>query len=270
MPHDELIIDFHTHAFPDAVAAKAIPALEQKGNVKANHDGRIDSLLTSMDRAGIQKGVLCSIATNPNQYEAILSWSRQIGSERIIPFPSCHPADPKVLENIARIAEEGFIGIKMHPYYQDFFLDEDRMRPIFTEINRHGLILMMHTGYDIGFPRQRRADPAAIVKIIERFPGLKLVTSHFGAWDQWDEVEQVLLGRPVYMDISFALQFLTPDRARSMLERHPEEYVLFGSDSPWCAQTTAIEQVKGLRLSPRLERALLGGNASRLLASVQR
>lgn len=263
-----MIIDFHTHAFPDPVAAKAIPALEQKGNVKANLDGRIDSLLTSMETAGIDKSVLCSIATSPNQFEAILAWSQQIRSERIIPFPSCHPADPRALDNIARIAGEGFVGIKMHPYYQDFYLAEERLRPIFAEISRQGLILMMHTGYDIGFPRQRRADPASLVKLIEAFPELKLVTSHFGAWQQWDEVERLLLGRPVYMDISFALQFLTVERARTMLERHPMGYLLFGSDSPWCDQQAVIGQVRSLGLSRLLEGALLGGNAARLLGAV--
>jgi len=265
MPRDEIIIDFHTHAFPDQVAARAIPSLEEKGNVTAHHDGRVASLLDSMARASIQKSVLCSIATRPSQYEPILTWSRQIRSERIIPLPSCHPKDPNVLANIAKIAEEGFVGIKMHPYYQEFYLEDERLKPMFAAISASGLILMMHTGYDIGFPRERRADPAAIIAISKEFPELKLVTSHFGAWDQWDEVEQILLGRPIYMDISFALQFLVPERAKSMLERHPQEYLLFGSDSPWCDQQAVIDQIRGLGLSTSLERALLGGNAERLL-----
>lgn len=269
MVMDETIIDFHTHAFPDHVAAHAIPCLEEQGNVKACHAGRIDSLLKSMDNAAVQKSVICSIATKPTQYEAILAWSQQIRSERIIPFPSVHPDDPNILNNIARISAEGFVGIKMHPYYQEFYLNEKRLVPIFDQINNSGLILMMHTGYDIAFPRERRADPATIVRLVEQFPDLKLVTSHFGAWDQWDEVEQIMLGRPIYMDISFALEFLPQDRALAMLARHPMDYLLFGSDSPWCDQKAVVEQIKGLGLTRTLESALLGGNAMRLLASAK-
>ena len=82
------IIDFHAHAFPDQIAAGAIPYLEEEGDIKAMHDGRIASLLDLMDRDGVEKSVICSIATRPSQFEAILSWSKQVRTERIIPFPS--------------------------------------------------------------------------------------------------------------------------------------------------------------------------------------
>lgn len=269
MAMDESIIDFHTHAFPDHVATHAIPCLEEQGSVQAYLDGRIESLLQSMDNAGIKQSVICSIATRPAQYEAILSWSHEISSERIIPFPSVHPDDPNILINIARISDEGFLGLKMHPYYQDFYLNEKRLLPILEQISNSGLILMMHTGYDIAFARERRADPSGIVKVLAQFPELKLVTSHFGAWDQWDEVEEVMLGRPIYMDISYTLEFLPKERTKAMLERHPVDYLLFGSDSPWCDQQEVIAQIRGLGLNRALASALLGGNAKRLLASAQ-
>jgi predicted TIM-barrel fold metal-dependent hydrolase len=110
------IIDFHAHAFPDQVATSAIPYLEEEGDVKANHDGRISSLLAIMDREGVDKSVICCIATRPSQFEAIVSWSKQISSDRIIPFPSFHPDDPQAVEHISQIKEQGFKGIKMHPY----------------------------------------------------------------------------------------------------------------------------------------------------------
>ena len=77
----------------------------------------------------------------------------------------------------------------MHPYYQNFVLDENRMWPLYERIAAEGLILVMHTGFDIGFPRKRIADPCKIVAVVERVPELKFVATHFGAWDLWDEVE---------------------------------------------------------------------------------
>lgn len=87
------IIDFHTHAFPDALADGAVKVLQQKGGIAVHLGGRISSLLESMDRLGVEKSVVCSIATKPSQFEPILAWSKKIRSERIIPFPSLPPTD---------------------------------------------------------------------------------------------------------------------------------------------------------------------------------
>ena len=263
------IIDFHTHAFPDQVAPRAIPALEEAGQVTASLDGRLDSLLASMDRAGIAQSVLCSIATRPEQFAPILSWSQDIRSPRIIPFPSFHPEAPDALAQISAIRAAGFVGIKMHPYYQDFVLDEERMWPLYERIASEGLILVMHTGFDIGFPRERIADPLKIVAVVERLPELKFVATHFGAWDLWDEVEELLIGREVYLDLSYALHLLPQARARNMALAHPEEYLLFGTDSPWAGQQEVLAQLADLDLGARREEKILGGNAARLLAAVQ-
>ena len=261
-------IDFHTHAFPDNLAATAIPYLEEEGNVKAFLNGTVDALLASMDRAGIEKSIVGSIATKPSQFDSILSWSGKIVSDRIVPFPSFHPEAPDRLQQIARIKEAGFKGIKMHPYYQDFYLDEERMYPIYEKICEQDLILLMHTGFDIAFPRIRMCSPDLIVKVVTDFPGLKLVTSHLGAWEQWEEVREVLAGRPVYMDISYTLDQVDIDLARDIILNHPKEYILFGSDSPWSDQQATGELLKNLQLGKEREQLIMRENGLRLLNSV--
>ena len=215
-------------------AMKAL--LAEAPGIKAYLDGTIADLLRSMDKAGIEKSVVCCIATKPDQFEPILRWCTAIRSDRLIPFPSVHPADPACVDGIRRIRAEGFPGIKLHPFYQDFFADEDRMFDFYEEVVRQDLLLVMHTGYDIAFPRIRRADPQKLLGIAETFPELKLVTTHLGAWQQWDEVRRHLLGRKIYMEMSFALEELGPERAREMILGHPEGYLLFGTDSPWTDQ----------------------------------
>ena len=261
------ILDFHTHAFPDSVALRAVPALEAEGNVNACHDGRLSSLLALMDRDGIERSVICSIATKPAQFSAILEWSRTIRSPRIIPFPSIHPDDPQALERISQIRAAGFGGLKMHPYYQGFTLDEEKMWPIYQRIAAENLILVMHTGFDIAFPRDPIASPERIVRLIEAFPELKMIATHLGAWDQWDEVEQKLVGRPLYMDISYVLHLLAPEQARRIILAHPADYILFGSDSPWAEQRTVINQLLALQLPPELEEKILHRNGAKLLAT---
>jgi len=259
------IIDFHTHAFPDPVAARAIPALEAKGNVRARLDGTVAALLTSMDQAGIERSVICSIATRPEQYAAIRDWSQQIRSSRIEPLLSVHPADPGLCAHLAEIAALGFRGIKVHPYYQDFVLDEERLAPLYRALIAQNLFVVCHTGYDIGFPRDDRAAPRRIAALIRRFPDLRFIATHLGAWDDWVEVRRHLLGRHLLMDMSFSLAYLPATQARALLQGHSPELLLFGSDSPWDDQHEAVERLRALGLDQGLERRILHTNALRLL-----
>ncbi len=266
---DYEIIDFHTHAFPDALAERAIPALEREAHeagsdIKAFHGGKVSDLLHSMDEAGIDRSVICSIATRPEQFDSILRWSSDIASARIIPFPSIHPDDSDFREHIKRISGEGFLGVKFHPYYQEFYLAEDRMLPIYEALHEAGLMVVMHTGFDIAFERIRRCDPAQVVEVYERFPGIKLITTHLGAWEDWDQVRAHIIGKPIYMELSFAVEYLGQGM-REMMEAHPAEYLFFGSDSPWTGQAETLEAVCGLGLSDETLEAVLSGNARRML-----
>jgi len=119
------IIDIHTHAFPDFLAEKAIIALEAtSGDEKAHLNGTISDLLKSMDRAGIEISVICSIATAPKQVPSITQWSKEIASERIVPFPSIHPDYTDFRDEIARIKDLGIKGTKMHPQFLLLFQKE--------------------------------------------------------------------------------------------------------------------------------------------------
>jgi predicted TIM-barrel fold metal-dependent hydrolase len=125
----------------------------------------------------------------------------------------------------------------------------------------------MHTGYDSAFPRIRRADPEKLLGLAERFPDLKLVTTHMGAWRQWDEVRRYLLGRRIYMEISFAMEELGPDRSRQMIMDHADGYVLFGTDSPWTDQRQTLNLVKKMHLPQKKLQGILAENALRLLSA---
>ena len=105
--------------------------------------------------------------------------------------------------------------------------------------------------------------------LAEKFPRLEFVATHLGAWEDWDEVEKHLIGKPIWMEISMSLEFLGRDRAREMLLAHPADRVLFGTDSPWTDQRETLELVRDLDLGPDREALLLGGNARRILDAVR-
>ncbi len=260
------IIDFHTHAFPDSLAARAISHLEGEGNIKAFLDGTVGSLLGSMAASEIDCAVVCSIATKPDQFAPILNWSRQIASGTIVPLPSIHPKGPDPVGKARLVAQAGLPGIKLHPYYQDFQLDDPSLFHFFRSLEQMGLLVVCHTGFDMAFPRDRKADPVRIVRLLDKVPNLRFVSTHTGAWEDWDEVERHLLGKPVNMDISMSLENLGPQRAREMLLAHPEDRVLFGTDSPWSSQAETLRLVRALNLGAERERLMLHGNARALLA----
>jgi len=261
------IIDFHTHAFPDQIARIAIPVLEREGQIKAYLNGTVADLLSSMDRSGVESSVVCSIATRPEQFQPILDWSREIRSDRIIPFPSLHPKDPQLLVHLQQLHDEGFKGVKMHPYYQDYFLDDHNLFPLYTRMSELDMILVIHAGYDIAYPRIRRADPQRILDVCRQFPQLKLIATHLGGWDEWKDVRSLLTGEPIYMEISFALDFLDQIRLRDILLNHPPEYLLFGTDSPWSDQATTLKMLSKLGLPDSVFEAIISDNARRLLNS---
>jgi len=266
------IIDFHTHAFPDALADRALQLLLEDGrkmyDIHAYLDGRVSSLLSSMDRSGIEKSVICSIATKPSQFDPIFAWSKQIHSERIEPFPSVHPDDSRATERISLIRAEGLKGIKFHPYYQNFALDDKRLFPIYRQLEREKLVVIVHTGFDLAFERVRKADPLKIIRVLDRFPSLKLVTTHLGSWEDWEAVERHIMGRNIYMDISFSLDCMDRETARKIILNHPKDHVLFGSDSPWADQEQTIRLLKSLELGEERERLILRENALKLLSAM--
>jgi len=259
-------IDTHTHAFPDALAGRAIAALEAECPWRAVAGGTIAELLGSMDAAGVDKAVVCPIATKPDQVEGILNWCRQIRSERIIPFPSVHPQTPGAGRWVRRIAEAGFAGLKLHPMYQDFAADEQRMDPIYRAAAEEGLLVTVHCGRDIAYPPDDdRAAPERFARLIERFAGLRLLCTHLGGWRMWDQVEEHLIGKEVYLETSFSLGELGAERASGMIRRHGVEKVFFGTDWPWAGQAEELGRLGRLALTKAEVRAILSDNVLRLL-----
>jgi predicted TIM-barrel fold metal-dependent hydrolase len=261
------IIDFHTHAFSDEIADKAIAKLQKDNKVKAVLDGTLNSLLKLMDKCGIIKSIICNIATKPEQFNPILNWSKKIRSDRIIPFPSVHPFDKEIKEHIKIIKKEGFLGIKMHPFYQSFSIDDEQLFKIYEALVENNLFIVMHCGYDISFPMWDIASPQRIIKVLNKFPELKFITTHLGAWKQWEEVESLIIGKEIYMETSFSFGWYPNEKIKEFLLKHPSDFILFGTDSPWADQCKEIENLKNLNLPESLLYKIFYQNAERLLNS---
>ena len=258
-------IDVHVHAFPDDLGPRAIAKLEAQCPWSSVARGTIGELIKSMDAAGIDASVVCTIATKPGQVKGILKWCQKIRCERIKPLPSVHPQDKDKPKWIGRFAKEGFVGIKLHPMYQEFTADETAADEIYAAAAEHGLIVAAHCGRDIAFPLDDRASPQRLARVLEKFDGLKLLCTHMGGWRMWDEVERHILGTGCYLETSFALEELGPQRAVAMMRMHGIERVMFGTDWPWKRQDDEVQRIKHLPITAAEANAILFSNAAKLL-----
>jgi predicted TIM-barrel fold metal-dependent hydrolase len=262
-----LTIDFHAHAFPDDLAEHAIATLN--GGIAPDYhavlDGTLGGLLASMDRAGIDAAVICSIATAPRQVEPILRWSLSIAGDRIIPFGSVHPDCEDMPAAVRRIADAGLKGIKLHPLYQGFATDAPRLWPLYGAIAERGLVLVMHTGCDVAFPLDDdRASPTRLLTVHRAFPDLRLVAAHLGGWRTWREAAETIAGTGVYLETSYALGQGEDDAVERVWSRHSPDRVLFGTDTPWRDQSVELaEWTEWLPEGDR--RKVLHDNAAALL-----
>jgi uncharacterized protein len=237
------VIDIHTHIFPDHGAAKIIAVLEAEAGSKAFTDGTRQGLLDSMQQAGVQVSVQVPIATRADQVENINSYAIKVTDQRIISFGALHPKYPHHKKEISRLKASGIKGVKFHPEYQDFFPDDEAMFPVYEELAKARLIAFFHAGRDMAF-RNVHGTPAHFSRLIKAFPNLKLVLAHMGGFQMWEEVREEIIGKDVYIDTSFAMNYMTSQSFLQLIERHDPDRILFGTDSPWQDQGQELAKLK--------------------------
>lgn len=285
-----MIIDIHTHTFPDKLAATTIPKLELMSHTRAYVDGTNGGLQASMAQAGINYSVVLPVATSPRQVEHINDSSARINETfeetGIFSFGCMHPDYDNYRQELARVAELGLKGIKLHPVYQDVDFDDVRTLRILDRAAELGLVVLTHSGLDVGFPGKVRVTPAMVLHALKEVGPMTMILAHMGGWRNWDQVEELLADAPVYLDTSYSLGrlhtlddgFYSPQEMDMMSQEQflriirtfgPHRF-LFGTDSPWGSQKQGVEQLRALPLSQEEKDAILGGTAQKLLSLPQR
>lgn len=106
-----MVIDFHTHAFPDKIAEKTIAILADRSGTAASTDGTVDGLIGSMKDAGVDISVVLPVVTKPSQFESINAFAERINSlPGIISFGGIHPDCEDSEKKIDALADAGFRG----------------------------------------------------------------------------------------------------------------------------------------------------------------
>lgn len=280
-----MIIDIHTHTFPDKIAAATLDKLKHLSHTIPFTDGTAAGLAASMARAGVDRSVVMPVATSPRQVPHVNDASarmNELGAQTgVLSFGCMHPDFDGWKEELARVRDLGLKGIKLHPQYQDTDFDDPRYLRILDRCGELGLVVLTHAGLDIGMPGKDNCAPEMVARVLEQVGPVKLVLAHMGGWRQWDRVEALLPGTGVYLDTSFSLGEITPlddghyrpgdlpllDEAAflRMVRRFGPDRILFGTDSPWDDQGAALVRLRALPLEKSELDAILGGNARKLL-----
>jgi predicted TIM-barrel fold metal-dependent hydrolase len=259
-----LRIDCHTHVWPDAIAAKALaPAVPE---VPRRGDGRVATLAEAMDAAGIDRCVCLGVADGPNRVEAANRFAGSLAADRFIGFGSIHP-DWSPEDIVANLRANNLKGIKLHPHYQFYALDDPRIEAILDALGDE-FVVLTHVGAGQNTPNtEGNCTPDKLRRIIDNFPRLRLIAAHFGGYRMFESAMELVAGLPVYVDTSWppGLASLVPQEVRRYIERHGPDRVVFGSDWPMADPIAEIEAIQRLGLTADETEGILGGNLARLL-----
>jgi predicted TIM-barrel fold metal-dependent hydrolase len=256
-----MIIDFHTHIYPEKIAAHGVKYIGDFYGFSLDADrGTKAHLDACCAAAGVDYKVHLAVAVRPEQVQSINNWLSSVLDAHSFGFGSLHPQMEDPLAELDRFEALGFSGVKFHPDMQSFAADDPSMFPVYEKIAGRYPVLF-HAGdkrYDFSGPRR-------IARVLDAFPNLTVIAAHLGGYSEWEEAMELLCGRDVYFDTSSAVGFLPEEKAVEMIRSHRPDRLLFGTDYPVVTQEEELKTFRALGLDRELEERILWKNAAALL-----
>ncbi len=265
-----MIIDFHTHSFPDALAPRAISSLAKKNLTGEGPytDGTASVTERHLRSAGIDRAVVCNIATNAKQEHNVNSFAISLlsRSDFFSPLGSVHPDSTAKAEELDRLLAAGIHGIKLHPDYVGIEFSDERYAEIFGLLEERDMFITVHAGFDPVSPDHVHTTIDMILSTVKRFPKLKLIGAHMGGYRGSREVLEKIVGTNIYIDTSLSsVRTDEVDNLYEILKNHSPERILFGTDTPWSNPTREIAFVENAPISEKTKGMIFSGNAISLL-----
>mgnify|MGYP002514092856 CR=1 FL=1 len=140
------IIDAHCHIYPDKIARKAAEATcDFYSGLGSTLDGTVSNLLKEAEIGGIEHCIVQSVATTPKQVSSInnfIAASVAQSEGKFTGLGTLHPDSENLAEDVNHLIELGLKGVKLHPEYQEFYADDEKMKPVYKKISSLGCILL--------------------------------------------------------------------------------------------------------------------------------
>lgn len=293
-----MVIDFHTHTFPDGIADRAVESLSQASHTISFSDGTVGGLLHCMKEAGIDRSVVLPVATSPAQVikvnDSSAKLNEEYGSAGIESFGCMHPEFDGYKEELGRFTSNGLKGVKLHPVYQGCALNDIKNLRIIERAAELGLMVITHSGYDVGYPGKDLCSPKMAREVWDSICGkshinvdpadkgaFKFILAHMGGWMQWEQVPDYLSDTGCYLDTAFSTGRMTHRKGlppilfpEQMLDKEGfmklyaafgSKRILFGTDSPWADAASEVSFIRSLDIPDEAKEDILSVNAKKLL-----
>ena len=259
------IIDAHAHIYPEKIAAKATDTIGIFYDIKMEMPaGTTENLLEDGKRAGISRFVVHSVATTAHQVRSINEFiKREIDAHpEFIGFITLHQdlSEEEISAEIDWALANNFKGIKLHPDFQKFYIDDENVEK-FYRAAQDKLPILFHIGDD----RYDFSKPARLAKMAKKYPKVNFIAAHFGGYRCWSEVSVYQGLENVYFDTCSSLPMISTDLAKSIIDTFGAERFFFGTDFPMWDAKGELERFYKLPLSEKEREMILSGNIKRLL-----
>jgi len=262
------IINAHAHIYPDKIAQKATDAIGDFYGIKMEKSsGTAENLIESGSAIGVSRYLVHSCATKATQVRAINEFiKREVQMHpEFLGFMTLHEdlSQEEIEGEISWAIENGFHGIKLHPDFQRFYVDEEsaqRFYKVVSELNVPFPILL-HIGDD----RYDYSHPERLIKMAKAYPKVKFIGAHFGGYRCWHLVDGYNGLDNVYFDTCSSLPFISVEQAKSIIDKLGVEKFFFGDDFPMWDAKSEFERFMKIKLTDNDREKILARNVKNLL-----
>ena len=266
------MIDFHAHAFPDALAERSVSYLAAKAGIDHYADGTVAGLVQAASKVNAQGALVLPVVTKPSQFASVNAFAKRINDGefdacgvRLFSFGGIHPDDEDVEKELLSIKAMGLKGVKLHPDYQQTFIDDKKNLLIIEKAAELGLLVSVHAGLDLGFPDCTHCTPVRAKRMLHLTGANNVILAHMGGFGMWEEVADLLVGEDVRFDTGVVARYMDTNLATEIVRAHGADKILFATDSPWASFEDSVAFVRALDLPEEQKNMIFGSNAAKLL-----
>ncbi|MTI80995.1 MAG: amidohydrolase [Firmicutes bacterium] len=262
-----MIIDTHVHFFPPNVATKVTEQLSNHYGLPVPHQGTLKEYELIRRRHDVETAIFFTAATKPDQVKPANFWAIQNTNNNYIGFGTLHPDYEYIDSEITKLKNAGIKGVKFHPDFQQFYLDDEKALSIYEKL-ADDFIVIFHVGDDQDSEKTNYTSPERLARVIELIPNLKVIAAHMGGYQMWDRAFNCLVGKDLYFDTSSSYEFLPPEKFRYMIKEHGYKNILLGSDYPYCDPGKEYSSLTKLGLRENELTAITRENAKKMLSQL--
>ncbi len=260
------IIDSHAHIYPEKIAEKATCAIGKFYDLEMQENlGVSDRLLKNGKSCGISKFLVHSCATKSTQVRAINEFIKSECEKHseFIGFMTLHQdmTEEEMLKEVKWCKDNGFYGIKLHPDFQKFYIDDENVEKIYRSAESVGFPILLHTGDN----RYEYSKPFRMAKMAKKYKNVNFIGAHFGGYRCWDQTDVYKGIENVYFDTSSSLSFISLNKAAELINTFGAEKFFFGTDFPMWKADAELERFLKIPISEDSKEKILAPNLKKLL-----